>query len=190
MAYKLFKRFFDIVFSFLLLMFLIPFWVIISILIKADSKGRIIYTQKRVGIGSSHFTIYKFRTMKEGTPDIPTDEVKDPDKLYTKIGKALRRTSLDEIPQLLNILKGDMSFVGPRPALHNQDLLIALRKENRVDSVRPGVTGLAQINGRDELEIPVKVSFDARYVQELSLTLDIKICLLTVKAAFSGQGVR
>ncbi len=190
MAYKLFKRFFDIVFSFLLLIILIPFWVVAAILIKADSKGRVIYTQKRVGIGSGHFTIYKFRTMKEGTPDIPTDELKDPDKLYTKVGKALRRSSLDEIPQLLNILKGDMSFVGPRPALHNQEWLITLRKESHVDSIRPGVTGLAQINGRDELEIPVKVSFDARYVKELSLVLDIKICLLTVKAALLRQGVR
>ncbi len=190
MAYKLFKRFFDIVFSLLLFILLLPFWLIIPILIKTDSKGRIIYTQKRIGIASGCFIIYKFRTMKEGTPDIPTDEVKDPDALYTNVGKVLRRTSLDELPQLINILKGDMSFVGPRPALYNQDLLIALRKENQVDSIRPGITGLAQINGRDELKIPVKVSFDARYAKEMSLALDIKICLLTVKAAFSGKGVR
>jgi O-antigen biosynthesis protein WbqP len=190
MAYKLLKRFFDIVFSFLLLILLSPFWLVLSLLIKADSKGRIIYRQKRVGIGSGHFIIFKFRTMKEGTPDIPTDEVQDPDALYTRIGKALRRTSLDEIPQLINILKGDMSFVGPRPALYNQDLLIELRKKSGVDSIRPGVTGLAQVNGRDELAIPAKVAFDARYVEEMSLLLDLKICLLTIKAALSGKGVR
>jgi O-antigen biosynthesis protein WbqP len=190
MAYKFFKRTLDIFFSFLLLILLSPLWLIICLMIRADSRGRVIYTQKRVGIGSSHFTIYKFRTMKEGTPDIPTDLVKNPEELLTKAGKFLRRTSLDEVPQLLNILKGDMSFVGPRPALYNQDLLIRLRREKSVDSVRPGVTGLAQINGRDELAIPVKVAFDRKYLEQMSFSLDLKICLLTIIAALTGKGAR
>ena len=128
--------------------------------------------------------------MNEGTPDIPTDEVSDSKKLVTKLGIFLRRTSIDEIPQLVNIIKGEMSFVGPRPALYNQPLLIRLRKEKGADALRPGITGLAQVMGRDDLPIPVKVDFDARYVNEFSLLSDLKILFLTVKAIFSGRGSR
>jgi len=183
-----FKRFFDVISSIILLLLFIPLWIIIPILIKLDSPGRVIFKQKRVGQYSKYFIIYKFRTMKEGTPDIPTDKLKEQDKLNTRIGIFLRRFSLDEIPQLINILKGDMSFVGPRPALYNQPLLIKLRKENGVDKIRPGVTGLAQISGRDSLSIPEKVKYDTDYVKKMSLFLDIKIFLGTIKAVLTARG--
>lgn len=182
------KRCLDILFSIIFLILLLPLWIIIPILIKADSPGRIIYKQKRIGTNSGFFTIYKYRTMKEGTPDIPTDEVSNSTELVTKIGSFLRRTSIDEIPQLINILKGQMSFVGPRPALYNQPELIRLRKEKGVDAMRPGITGLAQVSGRDELPIPVKVEFDKKYVDDFSLVNDFKIILITVKAVFTAKG--
>lgn len=184
------KRFFDIILSVFFFILFIPFWIIIPILIRIDSPGRIIYTQKRIGINSGFFTIYKYRTMKEGTPDIPTDEVDDPGKLITRLGSFLRRSSIDEIPQLINILKGEMAFIGPRPALYNQPLLISLRKEKGADILRPGITGLAQVMGRDDLPIPEKVSYDEQYVKNYSMLLDLKIMLLTVKAILSGRGNR
>jgi len=182
------KRCLDILFALILLILLIPLWIIIPVLIKIDSPGRVIYTQKRVGINSGFFTIYKYRTMKEGTPDIPTDKVADPQELVTKFGRFLRRTSIDEIPQLINILKGQMSFIGPRPALYNQPELISLRKEKGVDKMRPGITGLAQVSGRDDLPIPVKVEYDKRYVDNFSLLNDFKILIITVKAVFTAKG--
>jgi len=188
MFYKILKRSFDIIFSIILLILFIPLWIIIPILIKIDSPGKIIFRQKRIGTESKYFTIYKFRTMKEGTPDIPTDKLSGKDRLNTKTGSTLRRLSLDEIPQLINILKGDMSFVGPRPALYNQPLLIRLRKQRGIDKVRPGVTGLAQISGRDSLSIPKKVEYDGLYIKDVSLLLDIKIILVTVKAVLTGKG--
>src|SRR4030043_1301592 len=188
MFHKITKRIFDIILSIILMVMFIPLWIIVPMLIKIDSPGRIIYRQKRVGLNSRYFTIYKFRTMKEGTPDIPTDRLKDQKSLNTRVGTILRRLSIDEIPQLINILKGDMSFVGPRPALHNQELLIRLRKDKGVDKVRPGVSGLAQISGREELSIPDKVMYDQLYIKDASIWLDIKIFLITVKAAITGKG--
>ena len=182
------KRCLDILFALILLILFIPFWIIIPILIKIDSPGRVIYTQKRIGINSGFFTIYKYRTMKEGTPDIPTDKVADPQKLVTKFGWFLRKTSIDEIPQLINILKGQMSFIGPRPALYNQPELISLRKEKGVDKMRPGITGFAQVSGRDDLPIPVKVEYDKKYVDNFSLLNDFKIFIITVKAVFTARG--
>jgi O-antigen biosynthesis protein WbqP len=188
MLYKFLKRSFDIIFSILLFILLIPFWIVIPVLIKIDSPGRIIYTQKRVGLYSGYFTIYKFRSMREGTPDIPTDEVKNQEQLNTRFGTFIRRVSIDEIPQLYNILKGEMSFVGPRPALYNQELLINLRKEQGVDRVKPGVTGLAQISGRDALSIPQKVQYDSEYVKKASFLYDMKILFITGFAALGGKG--
>ncbi len=182
------KRCLDILFSIILLILLIPLWIIIPILIKLDSTGRVIYTQKRVGINSGFFTIYKYRTMKEGTPDIPTDKVSNSAELITRFGSFLRRTSIDEIPQLVNILKGQMSFIGPRPALYNQPELIRLRKEKGVDTMRPGVTGLAQASGRDELSIPVKVEFDKKYVDNFSLINDCRIMFISAKAVLTARG--
>ncbi|MBA7641647.1 Undecaprenyl phosphate N,N'-diacetylbacillosamine 1-phosphate transferase [subsurface metagenome] len=188
MVYRVTKRIFDILFSIISIILFIPFWIIIPTLIKIDSPGGVIFKQKRIGINSRYFTIYKFRTMKKGTADIPTDRLKNQSSLNTRIGTILRRLSIDEIPQLINILKGDMSFVGPRPALYNQELLIRLRKEKGVDKVRPGVTGLAQISGRDQLSIPDKVMYDQLYIKDASILLDIKIFLVTVKAALTGKG--
>jgi len=188
MIYRITKRTLDIIFSIIFIILFIPIWMIIPMMIKIDSRGRVIFKQKRVGLDSSYFTIYKFRTMKEGTPDIPTDRLKNQGTLNTRVGTILRRFSIDEIPQLANILKGDLSFVGPRPALYNQDLLIRLRKQKGVDKIRPGVTGLAQISGRDALSIQDKVMYDQLYIKDASLMLDIKIFLVTVKAAITGRG--
>jgi O-antigen biosynthesis protein WbqP len=186
----LIKRCLDIFFSLILLILLTPFWIIIPILIKFDSRGRVIYTQKRIGINSGFFTIYKYRTMKEGTPDIPTDRVSNPSDLITDIGRLLRRTSIDELPQLVNIIKGQMSFIGPRPALYNQPELIALRKQEKADIMRPGITGLAQISGRDELLIPLKVEYDRKYIDDFSLLNDLKILFITVRAVLTAKGNR
>ncbi|MBN2072921.1 MAG: sugar transferase [Actinobacteria bacterium] len=188
MIYNFLKRAADIFFSIILLLILIPIWIIIPVLIKTDSPGRVLFRQKRVGKGSSFFTIYKFRTMKEGTPDIPTDMLKNQENLNTGIGKILRRWSIDEFPQLINILKGEMSFIGPRPALYNQDELIEMRKQRGIDRIRPGVTGLAQVNGRDSLSIPEKVEYDWLYLKDMSLVLDLKILLVTIKAAITNRG--
>ena len=190
MFYRTIKRIFDIVMSVVLIVLFIPLWIIIPLIIKIDSPGSVIFKQKRVGAGNSYFTIFKFRTMKQGTPDIPTDEVKDSGHLSTRVGRFLRRSSIDEIPQLINILKGDMSFVGPRPALYNQDLLIKLRTESGVDKIKPGVTGLAQIKGRDELSIPDKVMYDRMYAENASIWLDLKIILATIKATITGKGAK
>ncbi|MHB1254537.1 MAG: sugar transferase [Candidatus Humimicrobiaceae bacterium] len=184
------KRCLDIFVSLVLLIVLSPLWIIIPILIKLDSPGRVIYTQKRIGINSSFFTIYKYRTMKEGTPDIPTDKVSNPAELVTDVGRFLRRTSIDEIPQLVNILKGQMSFIGPRPALYNQPELIALRREKKADIMRPGITGLAQVSGRDELLIPIKVEYDKKYIDDFSLLADLKILFITVRAVLTAKGNR
>jgi len=188
MLYRFLKRCFDIIFSLILFIAFIPLWAVIPLLIRLDSPGRVIFTQKRVGRESSYFKIYKFRTMKEGTPDIPTDRVTNQEDMNTRLGTVLRRTSIDEIPQLYNILKGEMSFVGPRPALHNQPGLIELRKKKGADKIRPGVTGLAQVSGRDSLTIPQKVEYDLQYVRKMSLWTDLRIIFITVRAVLTGKG--
>ncbi len=190
MSYRIIKIILDMMLSIILMILFIPFWIIVPLIIKIDSPGNVIFKQKRVGINSEYFYILKFRTMKEGTPDIPTDKFNNQNHLYTRTGKILRRWSIDEFPQIINILKGEMSFVGPRPALYNQDLLIKLRKGKGVDRVKPGVTGLAQVNGRDDLSIPDKVAYDHLYIKDASIWLDLKIFLVTVKAAITGRGAR
>jgi len=154
-----------------------------------DDGLPIFFKQKRVGLNNAHFWIYKFRTMKKDAPDIATHLVKDGTSLYTSIGPFLRKFSFDELPQLINILKGDMIFIGPRPALYNQDDLIALRTQAGVHSLMPGVTGLAQVNGRDELSIPDKVKMDEYYLKNKSLWLNIKILFKTVIKVFKSEGV-
>lgn len=188
MIYNVLKRTSDILFSVILMFVLIPVWIIVPAMIRIDSPGRVFFSQKRVGRGSTLFTIYKFRTMKEGTPDIPTDRLKNQGELNTRTGRILRRWSIDEFPQLVNILKGDMSFVGPRPALYNQPELIELRKQGGIDRIRPGVTGLAQVSGRDSLSIPEKVEYDGLYLKDMSFWLDLKILLVTIKAAITNRG--
>ena len=159
--YGFLKRFFDIVLSLVAIIVFSWLLIIIAVAIVVEDKGNILFKQKRIGKNKKEFYIYKFRTMKVSTPkDVPTHLLDNPESYITKIGGFLRKTSLDELPQLFNILKGDMSIVGPRPALWNQFDLIALRDENGSNSVRPGLTGWAQVNGRDELPIDVKAGFD------------------------------
>ena len=159
------------------------------LLITLDDGFPALYRQKRVGINNKLFTILKFRTMRKDTPDIPTHLLADPASVYIKSGPILRKLSLDELPQLINILRGDMVFVGPRPALHNQDDLIGLRTKAGVHKLLPGVTGWAQVNGRDELPIPIKVKFDEFYLQNKSIKLDILIILKTFVKSINMSGV-
>jgi len=175
--------------GFLLFILLSPFLLIFSILIYIDDGFPILYRQKRIGIHNSIFKVYKFRTMKNGIPDIATHLVKDPQSFYTKSGFWLRKFSIDEFPQLINIIKGDMFFVGPRPALHNQDDLIELRTKVEVHTLMPGVTGWAQVNGRDKLNIPIKVKFDEYYLKNRSWLFDMKIIFITIKRVFEIKGV-
>lgn len=182
------KRWFDIIFSVLAIMILIPLWIIIPIMIKIDSPGRVVFKQKRVGRDSKYFTMYKFRSMKEGVPDLPAEEVEDHSKMYTRFGVFLRRFSIDELPQLFNVFKGDMSVVGPRPSHLGQHEQIRLRKEWGTDIMRPGLTSLAIIWGRDDLSIKQKDEFDRRYVFKSSLFIDVPILLKTVKIVLTGKG--
>lgn len=171
------------------LIILSPIFLIIAILIKLESKGPVFFKQERIGKNNINFMIYKFRSMRTDTPDVATHLLDDPDIFITKVGKFLRKTSLDELPQFINIIKGDMLFVGPRPALYNQYDLRDLRTEKGVHVLLPGVTGWAQINGRDELEIPEKVEFDRQYLERRTMLFDIKILFLTVLKVFKSEGV-
>ena len=158
---------------------------------KLSSPGPVLFTQQRIGRGGRIFTIYKFRTMRLDTPrDTATHLLKDPSRYITRVGAFLRRSSLDELPQFFNVLKGDMSIVGPRPALYNQYDLIAAREKAGVNAVRPGITGWAQINGRDELPIPVKVRYDREYVEGLSLKMDVRCFFGTIRSVLRAEGVR
>lgn len=162
---------------------------LIALAIKIDSKGPVFFKQKRVGLDKEHFEILKFRTMRIDTPkDVPTHELSDPKKWITKVGKILRKTSLDELPQLFNIFKGEMSIIGPRPALWNQYDLIEERDKYGANGVRPGLTGLAQISGRDELEIPIKAKLDGDYVEKMSLAFDIKCFIKTIGSVIKSEG--
>lgn len=171
------------------LIILSPVFLIIALLIKLESKGSVFFKQERIGKDNINFMIYKFRSMRTDTPDVPTHLLDDPEIFITKVGKFLRKTSLDELPQFINIIKGEMLFVGPRPALYNQYDLRDLRTEQGVQTLLPGVTGWAQVNGRDELEIPDKVEFDRQYLQYRSVLFDIKIFVMTVIKVFKKEGV-
>jgi len=168
---------------------LLPIIVFISLLIIYFDGFPVLFKQKRIGVNNSFFYIYKFRTMKNNLPDIPTHQVKNPESLYIKSGPMVRKLSLDELPQLLNIIKGDMVFVGPRPALYNQDDLIEFRTKVGVHELLPGVTGWAQVNGRDELSIPVKVKYDEEYLLKKSTIFDLKIIFLTLIRVLGMKGV-
>ena len=186
----IFKRLIDILLSGLAIIFLIPVWLILFIAIKIDSKGPFFFKQKRVGIHKKTFTILKFRTMRIDTPhDTPTHLLENPEQWITKVGKFLRKTSLDELPQIFNIFVGQMSIIGPRPALWNQDDLIAERDKYGANDIKPGLTGWAQINGRDELEIPIKAKFDGEYVQKQGLFFDIRCFLGTIFSVLRHDGV-
>ncbi len=187
---KFLKRFFDIVLSLGGIIVLFLPMVLIAVAIKLDSKGPVFFKQKRVGINKTHFNILKFRTMRIDTPhDAPTHELSNPDQWITRTGRILRKTSLDELPQLFNILVGQMSVIGPRPALWNQFDLIEERDKYGANDIRPGLTGWAQISGRDELEIDVKAAFDGEYVEKMSLGFDIKCFLGTITSVLKSEGV-
>jgi len=185
------KRIIDFSFSLFITICLSPILLLLCIWIKLDSPGPVFFKQKRIGKDKQHFHILKFRTMKIDTPnDMPTHLLEDPDFFITKTGKFLRKTSLDELPQLVNILKGEMSIIGPRPALWNQYDLIAERDKYKANDILPGLTGLAQISGRDELAIEVKAKIDGEYVKNMSPVVDFKIFLLTVFSVLRSDGVR
>ena len=184
------KRILAVVLSLAGILLLGWLFVLLSIAIKLDSPGPVLFRQKRVGRGKSHFHILKFRTMRTDTPkDMPTHLLADPQQYITRVGRFLRKTSLDELPQLFNILAGNMAVIGPRPALWNQYDLIAERDRYGANDVRPGLTGWAQINGRDELPIEVKARFDGEYVQNLSFSFDVRCFLGTIRAVLSSDGV-
>ena len=185
-----FKRLIDIVLSLLGIVLLSPLLLLIALLIKLDSKGPVLFRQKRVGKNKKYFYILKFRTMKADAPhDTPTHLMKDPEAYHTRIGKLLRRTSLDELPQLFNILVGQMSIIGPRPALWNQDDLIAARDLYQANDVLPGLTGWAQINGRDELEIDEKARLDGEYAARISFIFDCKCFFGTIYTVITRDGL-
>jgi O-antigen biosynthesis protein WbqP len=173
------KRLFDLFICFIAGLILLPFFVITTFAVRITSRGPVLYWSDRVGVRNGIFKMPKFRTMQINTPAVATHLLEDPDQYLTPIGSFLRKTSLDELPQLWSIMKGDMSFVGPRPALFNQDDLIALRTQCGVHELVPGLTGWAQINGRDELPIPEKVKLDVEYLERKSFWFDIKILWLT-----------
>ena len=189
-GYRYIKRIIDILLSGLAIIILSPLLLILCIAIKLDSPGPIFFTQKRVGIHKTYFQIYKFRTMRTDTPkDMPTHMLANPEQYITKTGRFLRKTSLDELPQIFNIFKGDMSIVGPRPALWNQDDLVAERDKYGANDVTPGLTGWAQINGRDELEIPVKAKLDGEYVKKYGFTMDVRCFFGTILSVLRQDGV-
>ena len=184
------KRIIDFILALCGLILLSPIFLILCIWIKTDSKGPIIFKQKRIGVKKTYFNIYKFRTMYIDTPkDMPTHLLKDPDQFITKAGKFLRKTSLDELPQIINILKGEMAIIGPRPALWNQEDLITERDKYHGNYVKPGLTGWAQINGRDELAIPIKARLDGEYIEHISFLFDIKCFFGTIISVLKHDGV-
>jgi O-antigen biosynthesis protein WbqP len=184
------KRITDILLSLLGLIILSPIFAILIIAIKLDSKGPVLFKQKRVGIHKSHFHILKFRTMRIDTPkDTPTHLLENPDQWITKVGKFLRKTSLDELPQIINIFKGEMSIIGPRPALWNQYDLIAERDKYGANDVPVGLTGWAQINGRDELPIEVKAKLDGEYVDRIGFMMDVRCFFGTILSVLKFDGV-
>lgn len=184
------KRFLDLLLSACAIMVLLPVYLLISIAIVVDDPGPVFFRQKRVGIHKTHFQILKFRTMKVSTPkDIPTHLLENPEQYITRVGKVLRKTSLDELPQIFQIFTGKMAIIGPRPALWNQFDLIAERDKYGANDVRPGLTGWAQINGRDELPIDVKARFDGEYVENLSFRFDCKCFFGTITSVLKSEGV-
>ena len=190
MEYLKVKRVIDLVLSVLAVVILSPLFLILFIAIKMDTPGPIFFKQKRVGINKTHFHILKFRTMRIDTPkNTPTHLLENPDQYITKVGKFLRKTSLDELPQIFNIIKGEMAIIGPRPALWNQYDLIAERDKYNANDVRPGLTGWAQINGRDELPIDVKSELDGEYVQKMNFAFDVKCFVGTISSVLKCDGV-
>ncbi|WP_215144707.1 sugar transferase [Exiguobacterium qingdaonense] len=190
MSYETFKRIFDTTLSGSALLLLAPFFLLIACLIKLDSKGPVFFKQERIGEKEKRFWMYKFRTMHQDTPnDVPTHLFNDSTKHITRIGAFLRKTSLDELPQLVNILKGEMAIVGPRPALWNQDDLVEARRQVGATEALPGLTGWAQVKGRDELPIEVKAKLDGEYVRQMSFWFDMRCIALTIRNVILREGI-
>jgi len=189
-----FKRLIDIVLSTIGIIVLTPVWIILAIAIKIDDPGPVFFKQKRIAQNKNgekqYFTILKYRSMKRNTPhDMPTHMLDRPEQYITRVGRFLRKSSLDELPQIFNIFKGDMSIIGPRPALWNQDDLFAEREKYGANDVKPGLTGWAQVNGRDELEIPVKAKLDGDYVKNMSFKMDVTCFFMTIANVLRHRGV-
>ena len=176
-------------FALIVIILLSPVFLVVALLIFIEDGSTIFFKQKRVGINYTFFNIYKFRSMKKNTPNVATHLLTNPDHYILKIGKFIRKTSLDELPNLVNIIKGDMVFVGPRPALYNQDDLMTLRVANGVDKLKPGITGWAQINGRDEISIEAKVALEKEYLAKKSFLFDIEILIKTFTNVLFSKGV-
>ncbi|TLQ40706.1 sugar transferase [Ruoffia tabacinasalis] len=188
--YTIIKRIIDFILSLIAIIILSPLFLILAIWIKIDSSGPVFFKQKRIGKNRTFFQIYKFRTMRSDTPkDTPTHMLNDPASFITRSGHFLRKTSLDELPQLINILKGEMAIIGPRPALWNQDDLADERDKYGANKVFPGLSGWAQINGRDELPIPIKAKLDGDYVQNISFWFDVKCIFGTITSVLRSDGV-
>ncbi|MBR6666112.1 MAG: sugar transferase [Lachnospiraceae bacterium] len=189
--YGAIKRGGDVVFSCISMLILAPLFLVLVMAVKLDSPGPVLFRQKRVGIHKRHFYILKFRTMLQDAPDdVPTHLQSEAAQQFTRLGRLLRRTSLDELPQIINIIRGDMSWVGPRPALWNQEDLITERDKYGANDVRPGLTGWAQINGRDELDILQKAALDGEYVEKMGLKMDLRCFFGSFHKVLRGDGVR
>lgn len=182
------KRSLDLVFAIILLGLTSPIMLITALAIKLNSKGPIVFCQARMGYNTQPFNLYKFRSMRIDTPQVASNDLNGQD-YYTSVGKILRKLSIDELPQLINVIKGDMSIIGPRPVILKEEHLIELRKANGADQVRPGITGLAQVNGRDQVTDEPKAAWDAQYAQKLSAKLDAKIFVQTVISVLKSDGV-
>jgi len=183
------KRTFDVFSSLALFIVVSPLFAVIALAVKLSSPGPVFHLSKRVGRDNELFRMVKFRTMRTDTPQVATHLMTEPGRYVTPVGRFLRKSSLDELPQLLNVIKGDMSVVGPRPALFNQDDLVALRTEKGVHRLTPGITGWAQTHGRDEIPIPAKVELDAYYLENRSFRLDLQVLWITLIQAFAGRNV-
>ncbi len=183
------KRVFDVALGLLVLPLLLPVMLAVAVMVKVTSRGPVLYWSDRVGVVNSIFRMPKFRTMQVETPAVATHLMSHPERYLTPIGRLLRRTSLDELPQVFSVLAGHMSFVGPRPALFNQDDLISLRSERGIHRLVPGLTGWAQVNGRDELPLPIKVEYETEYLHRPSFWFDLKILLLTAERVIRSKGV-
>lgn len=187
--YRTLKTAVDLSAAAVMLVILGPLLLLVALLIRLDSAGPAIYRQRRVGRSGKPFTMYKFRTMKVGTPVLSTAEMQHQAAVpFTRLGPILRKTNIDELPQLINILKGEMSFIGPRPALPSQTDVVSLRTQSGADCVRPGITGLAQVMGRDDLDVETKVGYDTEYCRDLGLLADLSILLKTFGAVVSARG--
>ena len=191
MVYPFIKRVGDVFLSVIGLIVFSPLFLILVLTVKIDSRGPVFFKQKRIGAKKKEFTMLKFRTMKTDSPkDTPTHLLENPGSYVTRAGKFLRRTSLDELPQIFNIIAGQMSIIGPRPALWNQYDLISERDKYGANDIRPGLTGWAQVNGRDELTIEVKAAFDGEYVKKMGFLFDCKCFVMTIFKVFNGEGVK